>query len=352
MTAPLITAPDALQLAFDAYASPRITAGTAPLQQQISVLAGQLAASQALLGQDDAALAAAKQTLAGLQTQLANETAAERADVATISAQQQQIAALQAQLSTAVPGKAPAPPAGYAVALQDDFNGTVSPVWTATTDAASNELSARLPGNVITGPDHLSIQAKRQASGTRLFTSGYITTAGKQSVPFGRWLIRARWTDLYGLWPALWLRFDGAPGEIDIMEAVGSWPHLAFTVHQNTSGQQDKSGTDWPWAAGWSPADWHVYGFERKTDGTGIWTVDGVATKTAHPTDLDNQHQPMNWLTGPNFTGPAHLICNLQVGGSMPSSVLPSFDQSKILPAGAVGSLELDWVQVLTPIAT
>ena len=63
----------------------------------------------------------------------------------------------------------------------------------------------------------------------------------------------------------------------------------------------------------------------------------------------------MTWLTGPEYAGPAHLIINLQVGGAMPNYYLNGnkpIDPATILPGDTTGSLDLDWVQVLTPLAT
>jgi hypothetical protein len=61
----------------------------------------------------------------------------------------------------------------------------------------------------------------------------------------------------------------------------------------------------------------------------------------------------MTWLTGPDYAGPAHLIINLQVGGSMPSYFLGNgqpLDPAAILPGTATARLDLDWVRVLIPV--
>lgn len=344
---------DMLQQAADRYAAQLVAAAVGPRDQQIATLQAQLAAAQALLTQDAAQMAAAQQQLAGLQAQLATAVAADTADRATIAADQRTIADLQAQLAALQPGKAPAPPAGWAEAFRDDMNGKLGPGWAvANNDSASNELSVRLAANVVPAADHVSIVAKRQTVGSHQFSSGLITTAG-HSVPFGKWLARLRWSDLYGLWPAFWLRFDQAPGEIDAAEAVGGVRKLVLTAHQNTNGEHDKSGSEWLMPAGWTPSDWHVYGVERRTDGSVIWTIDGKVTKTIKPADLSTLlHQPMSWLIGgPDYAGPAHAIINLQVGGSMPA-YYGQADQTKILPGTVSGALDIDWVQVLIPIAT
>jgi beta-glucanase (GH16 family) len=358
MTAPSSAFAPFLQDAADRYAAQAVAAAVGPRDAQISTLTAQLAASQALITQDAAQLAAARQQLAAVQTQLANALASDAADRATIAADQKAIAALQAQLAALQPGKAPAPPAGWVEAFRDDMNGKLGPGWTvANNDSADNELSLRLAANVVPAADHVSIVAKRQTVGTKQFTSGYLTTAGHASWPFFRALVRARWDDLFGMWPALWFRFDNALGEIDGMEAVGGVRKIVQTAHQNTDGKQDKSGFEWVMPVGWSPSDFHVYGTERQADGTLIWSIDGQATRTIRPTDLSTKlKQPMSWLTGPDYAGPAHLIINLQVGGSMPNYFINGdstkpIDVTKILPGTTTGRLDIDWVQVLTPTA-
>ena len=323
-----------LRAAADQYADAKVAAATAQYQQHLS---------------------AAQSELAALQTQLANASAAASADQATIGQLQATVASLQAQLAALDPGKAPAPPPGWAVAFQDDCDTAALDAgkWTATTDAASNELSQRLPANVLPSVDRLTIQALRQSYGGRQFTSGYLTTAGHFSVPFGRWLIRARWDDSYGLWPALWLRDDTGLGEIDIMESVGSVGKVVQTVHQSTNGDQDRSGNEWAMPAGWSPSDWHVYGLQRDSTGALTWSIDGQPVFTRTRSDIGSKSKaPMSWLTGAAFPSKLHLIVNLQVGGSMPAYYLGNgYDPAKILPSGTVGTLDIDWVQVLTPLA-
>lgn len=297
------------------------------------------------IGDAQRSLDAAQAMAASLQAQLAQARSQISSDAAVI-------AQLQAQLAACGPGKAPAPPAGWVEVYRDDMHGALGGGWTvANNDSASNELSLRLAANVVPASDHVSIVAKRQAVGSHSFTSGYISTSGHCSIPAGRWLARMRWTDAYGLWPAFWLRFDKAPGEIDGMEAVGGVRKILQTAHQSTSGAQDKSGSEWAMPAGWSPSDWHVYGIERQADGTVVWSIDGQTTKKITTADLSTKlRKPMTWLVGPEYAGPAHLIVNLQVGGSMPS-YYGQTDLAKILPGTATGSLDIGWVQVLTPSA-
>lgn len=346
-----------LQGAFDDFAAAQVKAAVDPLQQQLTAATAQLQATQALLTQDHAQLTDAQQKLTAAQAQLANALAAGVAEQSTITALQHQVADLQAQLASLLPGKAPAPPAGYATAFLDEMNGSLGPLWTVGTGTADNELSARTVANVVASADHLTIVSRREASSGKQFTSGYVTTAPHFSLPFGRWEIRARWDDLFGMWPAIWLRFDNAVGEIDIMEAVGGIRKIVQTAHQNTNGKQDKSGFEWAMPDGWKPSDFHTYGVERFNTGVLAWSVDDVVTRRIAPTDLSTQlHQPMSWLTGTEYAGPAHLIINQQVGGSMPNwyvngSTTKPIDVTKILPGTTEAHLQIDWARALTPLS-
>lgn len=352
MTLPAVQ--DVLQASYDAYSGPRVAAAVAAGQQESDALRAQVSALQALVSQDEAKIAAEQQQLAAAQSDLAAAVAAGQVDVAQIATLQQQIAALQAQLNAVVPGKAPPPPSGWVEAFRDDMNGQLGLLWSvADNTGAANELSWRLASNVQPASDHVSIRAQRQAVGGRQYSSGYITTAGKASWQFFRAIVRARCTDLYGLWPAVpWFRFDNAVGEIDAAEMIGTVRKVVQSVHQNNDGTGDHSGFDWPMPAAWSMADWHDYEVQRDSTGMITWRVDGVQTFKVIPAGLSTQlAKTMTWLIGPEFAGPAHLNINLQVGGSMPKSYLgASYDPTKILPIGTVGSLDIDYVQVLTPL--
>ena len=93
------------------------------------------------------------------------------------------------------------------------------------------ELQSYEPGNLSiapvpgeTGNSALVLEARRQNSGTRAFTSGKVDSEGKLSVQYGMIEIRMRVPDLNtGLWPAAWLLGTAnltwpAKGEIDMME--------------------------------------------------------------------------------------------------------------------------------------
>jgi beta-glucanase (GH16 family) len=230
-------------------------------------------------------------------------------------------------------------PATPRLVWADGFTADLSK-WNVRTDSQSNHYGWNTPANCAVRADGLHITARRQTGlpgqpVDKPYTTGYIDTIGKFSQPFGRWEIDAKLPTARGLWPAFWLRGDTTKGEIDIMEAVGGLPtEIVQTVHENTNAPPepgDKSGFECK-PLGFRPDVFHTYAFERLTDGTVRWSIDGAVTRTRAPLDIDNQQKPMTWLNGPNFASPWNLRINLQVGGSMPKSFGLDVDPTSALP--------------------
>ena len=119
---------------------------------------------------------------------------------------------------------------------------------TETGHLRNRELQYYAPANVVVQGGVLSLQARRErvpnaahvpgSSGWRTrsassrFTSGSIVTRGR--VHFGRYEFVARAPAGPGMWPAIWLLHEreGEYGEIDLFEAVGKHPGIAWAgVH-------------------------------------------------------------------------------------------------------------------------
>jgi beta-glucanase (GH16 family) len=123
-----------------------------------------------------------------------------------------------------------------------------------------------------------------------------------------------------GLWPAFWALGDninsvGWPlcGEIDIMENLGSQPHI---VHAVVHGGQTSGGT-WLAGAPLKPAvsvagNYHDYGLVWGPSGIAM-SIDNRTYMTVGSGDLGPQDL---W----NFTHSFHLLLNLAVGGDWPGS--------------------------------
>ena len=223
--------------------------------------------------------------------------------------------------------------------FQDEFNGPAgrspSPLrWTYETGGngwGNNELETytdRKSNVSLDGHGHLAITArKEQFTGadhiTRDYTSARINTAGRFSFRYGRAVARISVPKGRGLWPAFWALGDnistvGWPlcGEIDVMEHLGSQPHVVHAVvhagHANGGG----------WLAG-SPfrtrsrlaGTYHAYELTWGPSGIAM-AIDGRTYMTVASADLAPQQL---W----NFGHPFHLLLNLAVGGTWPGSPGP-----------------------------
>ncbi len=123
---------------------------------------------------------------------------------------------------------------------EENFNTLDSTVWNSINDDGcgiglcgwgNKELEFYRPANLSiddvpfeAGTKALAIQAKREASGGKPFTSGKITTEGKLQVKYGMIEFRMSTPQVgTGLWPAGWMLGTTtqkwpAKGELDIME--------------------------------------------------------------------------------------------------------------------------------------
>lgn len=98
--------------------------------------------------------------------------------------------------------------------------------------------------NVHIDSGYLHISALSPSAGS--YTSGRITTQGKQEYTYGRVEIRARMPRGQGIWPALWMLGANISsvswpkcGEIDMMEFLGHQPEKVYgTVHWDDNGHK------------------------------------------------------------------------------------------------------------------
>jgi beta-glucanase (GH16 family) len=121
---------------------------------------------------------------------------------------------------------------GYNLVWQDEFNGTsVNPdFWTFETGGnwSNNEQQYYRSENASVADDVLTIEARKENYGGKLYTSARMITQNKKIFKYGRVDIRALLPEGQGIWPALWTLGNnigsvGWPkcGEIDIMEMIG-----------------------------------------------------------------------------------------------------------------------------------
>lgn len=230
---------------------------------------------------------------------------------------------------------------------QDEFSGALSK-WTVRDDATHGVLSYDRAiikkENATTKDGVLTIKGKRMnkpvvKSGTREFSTGYIDSIGKFSQKYGRWEMRAQLPltkgNAKGIWPAFWLRPDGAKtgGEIDIMEAYGT-PHSAntsFDPFNRSEGTLHYDQTGKSKTNSWIPVTdlsggFHTWAFEWTPEGM-TWLFDGKPFKTVKR--AGNAAYEKAFETAAKF----HIRLNMQYGSpywGMPDSTTKDTADFKI----------------------
>lgn len=166
--------------------------------------------------------------------------------------------------------------------------------------------------NVHIDSGYLHISALNPSEGS--YTSGRITTQGKQEFTYGRIEIRAKLPEGQGIWPALWMLGSNfatagwpACGEINIMELLGHQTSTVHgTLHWNSNGHQSRGGQyDLP--NGTFSSGFHNF--------TLIWTPNNFKW-------LVDGHQYLSFsrteISPFPFDLPQFFILNVAVGGNWP----------------------------------
>lgn len=184
----------------------------------------------------------------------------------------------------------------------------------------------------------LIIEARKDDSKPKGFTSARMLTRGKASWEYGYFEIKAKLPEGIGTWPAIWMlpeenKYGGWPknGEIDIMEHVGYDPGTVHgTVHteafNHVKGTQKGKQIQVPSFHD----EFHVYAInwtEKKID----FYLDGEKYFTFENTGGDYQEWP--------FDQPFHMILNIAVGGNWGG-------QKGVDPDIWPQKLEIDYVRV------
>lgn len=209
--------------------------------------------------------------------------------------------------------------------------------------------------NAYVGEDgYLHVVARQPKAGVATYTSARLKSAGLFSFMYGRIEARMKLPESQGMWPAFWLLGNNiatvswpACGELDVMEHIdGSHPPpsvgaaapgydwFSGSVHGGVSGAKELNGTQQYHPAGFSAADWHVYGM--------IWSKGKVQYYVDDPTNMyatftagSGEFSPGTW---PFDAGPQFVILNLAVGGDWPGNP----DSTTIFP----GTMLVDYVRI------
>lgn len=230
----------------------------------------------------------------------------------------------------------------------DEFNNNGIPdssKWNydlgANNGWGNNEQQAytRLPQNIRIENGKLIIEAHRDSTEGKAYSSARIVSKGKGDWLYGRIEVRAKLPYGRGTWPAIWMlptdwEYGGWPasGEIDIMEHVGYNQDSVFgTIHTasyNHIKHTEKSGKVLVQDAA---ANFHVYAVNWTKDKIDFF-VDDQLYYTATRSENDTFKE---WPFDKRF----HLLMNIAVGGNWGGKM--GIDES-IWPQ----KMEVDYVRV------
>jgi beta-glucanase (GH16 family) len=212
----------------------------------------------------------------------------------------------------------PANPGEWKLDLSEDFDSLSSSRWNIKNNTyASNEDSYLLARNTSVGGGVLRIQGKLESAGRRNYTSGYVDTNGKYSVPtYFRAEVRAKVPFQQGLWAApLWFRpAGGGNGEIDMVETLGNErarPTFHQTIHTEYGSTHKQASITKLFSSVSNAAatDWHTYTMEKTPGRITMW-VDGV--KTVDFTPANPSWYNKYYEIGKRW----NLRVNMQIGGT------------------------------------
>ncbi len=226
---------------------------------------------------------------------------------------------------------------------------------------ANNVYIGDVPGEA--GNKALVLEAKRENSGSRAFTSGKINSDKKVAIQYGMVEVRVRIPNLnQGLWPAIWMLGTAnigwpAKGEIDMMEMgfskagrdaqgettstvnnyVGA--NTFFPVPGGVGNIASDVNYNKPYVAATPLNDRFVrYRIYWEPTQIRFTVIDGT-------TEYDLYEAPFpieanSPITGP-FTRPFYMLLNLAVGGTLPG-VTSNGNVTAALP----GKMYVDYVRV------
>lgn len=216
----------------------------------------------------------------------------------------------------------------------DEFDGLSldGTVWNIENGSGTfgGDGQAFRPANVTVSDGMLRLQARRESSGGRDYTSGAVTTRFKKTFgPEFRLEVRARIPAFRGGWPAIWTREGQMPNpdigvEIDVMESIGDGTVVYNTLHAWNAPAHQQVLQCAPHNEDYSAA-MHTYAVEVR-GGEVRWFIDDVQT------------------CGPSTVTPvvsSYLILNLSVGGAWPGPP----DPADMTPQ----NFDIDYVRVTTP---
>jgi hypothetical protein len=233
---------------------------------------------------------------------------------------------------------------GMNLVWKEDFNGKTlnSAVWTNETGGGgwgNNELQnyTNNSNNTFLSGGYLIIEARKESSGSRNYSSARIISKDKKTFTYGRIDIRAKLPKGKGIWPALWMLGNNiseigwpACGEIDIMELLGHEPQKVYgTIHWGPQGGSSiHIGGDFSLSSSTFADNFHVFSLKWEADQL-IVLVDNVPYFTGKKAQVSGVYP---------FDKPFFFIMNVAVGGNWPGNP----DETTVFPQRMI----LDYIKV------
>lgn len=242
---------------------------------------------------------------------------------------------------------------GYDLLWHDEFNGTMmdESIWSyephapGWTNAELQEYTTSTE-NVYVRNGKMTIKAVKTQNdkGKDYYTSGKVTTKGKQDFLYGKVVASAKVPQGKGLWPAIWMMptnqsyYGGWPrcGEIDIMEVLGDDVNTAYSTihygkpHNEQQGKYVLTGDGFAdgfheYSVEWEPGEMRFYIDENLILTVNDWFSGDVG--------IDDRPYPAP------FDQTFYVQLNLAVGGTWPGNPDDSTDFDK-------AEFEIDYVRV------
>jgi beta-glucanase (GH16 family) len=181
---------------------------------------------------------------------------------------------------------------------------------------------------------NMVIEVRNESNG---YTSASVISKGRFAFTYGRLEVRAKWPNVRGLWPAIWLlpEDDGKwpiNGEIDIMESVGYDPNVVHaSIHTANKNGQNKNRQGATAYTQVNNTEFHVYALEWTAQKMDFFVDDRMYFSYKNPGTGFN-----DW---PFSNQKFYILCNIAWGGSW--GQVQGIDPSK-LPA----QMHIDYVRV------
>lgn len=234
------------------------------------------------------------------------------------------------------PGGPTCPATGYRYDINDlhynlswseefDYDGKVdSKIWTHEIGTGNwgwgngeKQYYTDRTENIQVGGGELRITALKENYRNSKYTSARIITRNKVTLKYGKVEARIKLPQGRGTWPAFWLLSSNgnwpAGGEIDIMEAVGYRPNLAFgTAHtKDRNGGMDQGGRGSFATVPTMYSDYHIYGVEWLPDGLRFYVDDNIYYEYFPAKQVECPTTNMWPFSDSTF----YIILNVAIGG-------------------------------------